>query len=351
MDDRTLFRYAPDYAADPASRRSSTGPRIPGRSAGCWRGRDVQQQRHLPEVRRGRDVPELPRHPRRGAPDARTRQHAAARAHRAARARRAGRRTRGRRHEAVRVVQGVPPRVPDRRRHGADEDRGAGGARDRHGVALRERLVAELPRYAPCRRGSRRWRTCATGSACAAGERVGFAPGAACRAGARGRSATRGRLRRDGDVLLFADTFNRYFEPENLRAAVRVLRAAGLRVGCCRRRGAPLCCGRTYLAAGMVDRARAEARRTLRRWPATLPVVGLEPSCLLTLRDEFARCCRAPRRGAGRPRDAVRRVPGAARAAAGLAPMPGTAHVHGHCHQKAFGAFPRRSPRCGGCRG
>lgn len=51
--------------------------------------------------------------------------------------------------------------------------------------------------------------------------------------------------------------------------------------------GRPLCCGRTYLAAGMVDRARAEAQRTLAALAGGQPVVGLEPSCPMTLRDEF----------------------------------------------------------------
>ena len=53
------------------------------------------------------------------------------------------------------------------------------------------------------------------------------------------------------------------------------------------RRGRPLCCGRTWLAAGMVDKAREEARRTMGRLGGDLPVIGLEPSCLFTLRDEF----------------------------------------------------------------
>ena len=60
----------------------------------------------------------------------------------------------------------------------------------------------------------------------------------------------------DKDVVLFADTFNRYFERDNLDAAERVLRAAGYRVhhprfgdGASR----PLCCGRTFLSVGAVD--------------------------------------------------------------------------------------------------
>ena len=55
--------------------------------------------------------------------------------------------------------------------------------------------------------------------------------------------------------------------------------------------GRPLCCGRTFLAAGLVDEARNEARRVLDTLAPYvergLPVVGLEPACLLTLRDEF----------------------------------------------------------------
>ena len=67
------------------------------------------------------------------------------------------------------------------------------------------------------------------------------------------------------EVVLFIDTFNRYFEPENARAAVRVLQAAGYTVHLPRASvgGRPLCCGRTFLASGLVDEARAEARRMI----------------------------------------------------------------------------------------
>ena len=129
FDDRSNFRYAPGYAAqetDDAARLvrlSRQGRRVPGRD------RDVQQQRRLPFARRRRDVPELPRDARRARRDARARQFAAARDHRPAWAGRVCLRRDGRDAEALRVVQGLPPRMPDRRRHGADEDRGAGGAR------------------------------------------------------------------------------------------------------------------------------------------------------------------------------------------------------------------------------
>ena len=147
--------------------------------------------------------------------------------------------------------------------------------------------------------------------------------------------------------MLFADTFNRYFEPDNLRAAGTVLNAAGIDVQTARPIGGrrPLCCGRTYLSAGLVDHARAEAKRLI----ASLlpyakrgtPIIGLEPSCLLTLRDEI------PGLLPGRDADliaehAVMFEEYIARAAAdGAFPLKLKSParkvlLHGHCHQKAF---------------
>ena len=62
------------------------------------------------------------------------------------------------------------------------------------------------------------------------------------------------------EVVLFADTFNRYFERENLDAALRVLVAGGYRVHAALPADGeerPLCCGRTFLSVGAVDEARA----------------------------------------------------------------------------------------------
>jgi Fe-S oxidoreductase len=144
-----------------------------------------------------------------------------------------------------------------------------------------------------------------------------------------------------GAVFLLADTFNRYFEPENLRAALRVLRASGYGVVIPANGRRAVCCGRTFLAAGMVEKARDEARRTMLALTGDMPVVGLEPSCLFTLRDEFRSLL------PGREADAL-----AGRAMLlseflartqpdlPLKPLPGQVHVHGHCHQKSFGAFP-----------
>jgi Fe-S oxidoreductase len=156
------------------------------------------------------------------------------------------------------------------------------------------------------------------------------------------------------DVVLFADTFNNYFESENAAAALQVLQAAGYRVHVARpaatdaQPNRPLCCGRTYLASGLVDQAKAEARRVVEAMrpfvERGVPVVGLEPSCLLTLRDEFLVM------GLGKDADALgaraflfeeflAREHAAGRLNLPLKALPESrALLHGHCHQKAFDA-------------
>ncbi|MCC7348275.1 MAG: 4Fe-4S dicluster domain-containing protein, partial [Variibacter sp.] len=149
------------------------------------------------------------------------------------------------------------------------------------------------------------------------------------------------------EVVLFVDTFNRYFEPENVRAARDVLTAGGYRVAVATppAGGRPLCCGRTFLAVGRVDKAREEAARVmeaLRPHVARgVPVLGLEPSCLFTFRDEYL----AMRAGPGTQELAVQAMLLeeflAREAAAGdlrlpLRATPKRALLHGHCHQKAF---------------
>jgi Fe-S oxidoreductase len=152
------------------------------------------------------------------------------------------------------------------------------------------------------------------------------------------------------EVVLLADTFNTYFEPENLRAAVRVLAAAGYRVTVASGGERPLCCGRTYLATGMVDEARTEAARMLAALAPHVArgtaIVGLEPSCVLGLRDEF----RTLLPGAGSAalaaaaltfEEFVVREHAAGRFRLDLNPARyARALVHGHCHQKAFGVLP-----------
>lgn len=161
--------------------------------------------------------------------------------------------------------------------------------------------------------------------------------------------------RKHTEVVLLIDTFTRHFEPQIAQAALRVLQAAGYSVQIAQAdtqdpdAERPLCCGRTYLAQGMIDQARAEAQRLV---AALLPhveagrtVVGLEASCVLGLRDD------AKALGLG---EAVERVSKhtllfeeflahestAKRLNLPLKalPQPETL-VHGHCHQKAVGAM------------
>jgi len=155
----------------------------------------------------------------------------------------------------------------------------------------------------------------------------------------------------DVTVVIFADTFSNNFEPHVLHAARRVLQAAGHRVAVAWPNiGSPaLCCGRTYLATGQVEKAKTEARRLLQALlpfvARGVPIVGLEPSCLFTLRDEFLAL------GLGKDAQAVcdnallleeflAREKRAGRLQLALKPLPQkAAFLHGHCHQKAFGAM------------
>jgi Fe-S oxidoreductase len=155
----------------------------------------------------------------------------------------------------------------------------------------------------------------------------------------------------NGEVVLFVDTFNRWYEADVARAAEQVLAAAGYAVTFARAHdGArPLCCGRTFLSAGMLADARAEARRTIaalvpfaRRG---VPIVGLEPSCLLTLRDEFLSLeptddARTVASQALLFEEFVARELDAGRWSPPMKPLGVKAAVHGHCHQKAFGVMP-----------
>jgi FAD/FMN-containing dehydrogenase/Fe-S oxidoreductase len=99
------------------------------------------------------------------------------------------------------------------------------------------------------------------------------------------RTAPRASMR---EVVLFADTFTNFFEPQIPIAAVEVLERAGFRVILPR---AQLCCGRPLYDQGMLERAKARLRdviEVLDPFAAVgIPIVGLEPSCLLTFRDEL----------------------------------------------------------------
>ena len=168
----------------------------------------------------------------------------------------------------------------------------------------------------------------------------------------KGEGVERRRGGEDGrDVILFADTFNRYFERENLEAAISVLRAAGYRVQVARpadQRQRPLCCGRTFLSVGAVKQAREEATRTLAALQPFIdqgiPVIGLEPSCILSFRDEIPALLKSEAANklsqlALTFEEFLAREHKAGRLTLKFNPLKQRALVHGHCHQKSFEAF------------
>jgi Fe-S oxidoreductase len=144
-----------------------------------------------------------------------------------------------------------------------------------------------------------------------------------------------------GTVLLLDDCFTTFTEPAVGRAAVRVLEHAGYRVEL----AGLLCCGRTLISKGFLTQARAlvhaQAPRLAARVVEGVPVLGLEPSCLLTLADEWPELVPGPD---------TRQVAAAADLADGwlarqvrdgncrldVAAQPRACLVHGHCHQKAL---------------
>ncbi len=218
--------------------------------------------------------------------------------------------------------------------------------RTRHAPSLRDKLIAYLPRYA-------RWAQrvpALVNFAAAVGRRfIGFTEKRAL-PGWRADAFVDRAWPKTGEreVVLFVDTFSRYFEPDNARAAIRVLQAAGYRVHTAMPviGDQPLCCGRTFLAAGMIEEAKTEARRMLEAlgpWVGHgLPIVGLEPSCLFTLRDEYTALF--PEAGVLAKNAFLFEEFLAREADAGLLklelkPLAAEALLHGHCHQKAFGAM------------
>jgi FAD/FMN-containing dehydrogenase/Fe-S oxidoreductase len=227
---------------------------------------------------------------------------------------------------------------------------------DQLGLSLRDRLIAFLPRYAAfaarlaplanLRNGSALLRRLFETHAGISGKRDLpewrsdiFDPQAEALGPADGI-----------EVVLFADTFNRAYERENLEAALNVLVEAGYRVHLPRpatgRRA--LCCGRTFLAAGLVDHARAELERTVATFAPFaargVAIVGLEPSCLLTLRDELLslrndETARSIATQAVLFEEFLVREAESGRLKLPLHSLKKKALLHGHCHQKSFGAF------------
>jgi len=226
----------------------------------------------------------------------------------------------------------------------------------KHGLSLRDRLVGYLPHYAAL--ASRfaplaNWRNNSPLLRKLFEKFAGISAQRALpkwrrdvfKAGVETMGPPDGR-----EVVLFTDTFNRAYERENLEAALRVLLAGGYRVHIPEPadHGRPLCCGRTFLSAGLVDRARSELDRLVATYAPFaqrgVPIVGLEPSCLLTLRDELLslrsdETAKTISAQALLLEEFLVREATAGRLRLPLGPIAGKALVHGHCHQKSFGAF------------
>jgi Fe-S oxidoreductase len=257
----------------------------------------------------------------------------------------------------------------------------------RHGFSLQDRLVAALPDWVVWARripglamllnlrnhsrllarlmqrftgiaASRplpRWQ-----SSWAITDRLSHADGhARVDAAARTQTATSGESRvglTNCDLVLWADTFHEGFAPGPLRAAYDLLVSLGYRVALS---GAaaqePLCCGRAALSVGMIGQARTRATAALAALAPAIargvPVVGVEPSCILGMRDEWLCLGLGPE--AERLASKVflidewldrelaqgRLAPAPRADGQGLRAQGQTVLLHGHCHQKALGAF------------
>ena len=146
-------------------------------------------------------------------------------------------------------------------------------------------------------------------------------------------------------AVLFVDTFNGYWETGNALAALKVLHAAGYRVHALRKDQGAHCCGRTFLASGMVDQARQRMGALVHALEplaqAGIPIIGLEPSCLLTLRDEALAMGLGPSAHTVAAKAVLLEEFIATEAKTGrfgiaFKPSAKPVLVHGHCHQKAF---------------
>lgn len=142
-------------------------------------------------------------------------------------------------------------------------------------------------------------------------------------------------------MALFADTFTNHNEPSVGMAAVEVLERLGYRVELPKRP----CCGRAALSQGLVERARSLAKANLERlWlyvEAGIPIVGLEPSCVATVRDEYLDLLDDPRaeklaEGILLLEELLVRERDAGRTEGLFREREERVWIHGHCHQKAL---------------
>jgi Fe-S oxidoreductase len=145
-----------------------------------------------------------------------------------------------------------------------------------------------------------------------------------------------------GDAVLFPDTFTNYNHPELGRAAVKVLENLGFRVVVPGVR----CCGRPMLSKGMLEKARRNARHNVDRiYPYVergAKLVGLEPSCILSFKDDYVDLldgeprARAVQASTMLVEEFVLHAAEEHGARIKTDGSPGKLLLHGHCHQKAL---------------
>ena len=139
-----------------------------------------------------------------------------------------------------------------------------------------------------------------------------------------------------GELVFLADSFTSFTEPAVARAAIELLEAAGWTV----RLETGACCGRASLSKGLVEQAGRRARHLTGRLAGRGPIVGVEPSCLLTLRDDYPALlpgdprAKAVAAASTLPEELLLEAIAGGRLT--LGPVAGTRILfHGHCHQKA----------------
>jgi FAD/FMN-containing dehydrogenase/Fe-S oxidoreductase len=223
---------------------------------------------------------------------------------------------------------------------------------DRHGISLRSRMFGSIRalnrigsatyplsnlagRAGPARRAAERWLGVTAARPLPRFDRENLSlwfrrhPGPATPA---------------GEVVFLADSFTTFTEPSVGRAAITLLRAGGWNV----RLEDAGCCGRASLSKGLVEQARRMASGMIQRLGEEagrgVPIVAAEPSCLLTLRDEYRTLLPSDPRAAAVA--AATRLPeellltaiaDGRLAMAEQSPVSGRRIVfHGHCHQKAL---------------
>ena len=224
----------------------------------------------------------------------------------------------------------------------------------KHGLTMRDRLVGYLPKYA---RMASQYHTVSNlrdklpGLPWLTEKFLGLSQKRSLPVWNRDpfKATEASRATKEKEVVLMADTFNTYFEPDNLRSALKVLEKLGYQVHVVdpsKGNGRPVCCGRTYLSVGLVEEARSELSHLIGCYlpyiDKNISIVGLEPSCLNTLRDE------ALALGLGADAEKISEksmmlegflLEEIRQKRISFKPLPLGQKVllHGHCHQKAFG--------------